>query len=166
MTLNLVAGSRLSFTSIAIAIGIMQCVRAIGSGLGPLLPESVIPRKSLFGTLVAFVGIALLAGFDSVYCTFLGLSLWGIGMGHNWVISAANLQASTPDHLLGRVTSIDFFMFSAGGAFSALLAGYLCDLWADPTAGSWSALAVGFFIWLYCYRLTKCPDPDTMTASK
>ena len=52
------------------------------------------------GTMVAFVGVLLLAAFDSVATSFIGLSLWGIGMGHSWVISAASLQAATPD-LLG-----------------------------------------------------------------
>ena len=158
VTLNLVAGQRLQFTTLAIAIGIMQCVRAIGSGIGPLLPESIIPRNSLVGTLVAFVGIALLAGFDSITTSFVGLSLWGIGMGHNWVISAANLQAATPDHLLGRVTSLDFFMFSAGGALTAVLAGLLCDYWEHPAAGTWAALSIGMLAWLLCFWLTKQPE--------
>ncbi len=158
VTLNLVAGVRLSFTTLAVAIGIMQCIRAIGTGIGPLLPESIIPRNCLVGTIISFVGIVLLASFDSIGTSFLGLSLWGIGMGHNWVLSAANLQAATPDHLLGRVTSIDFFLFSAGGALSAVMAGFLCDLWNDPAAGSWSALTIGMLIWLYCYRLSRQQD--------
>ena len=145
----------------AIAIGIMQCIRAIGSGIGPLLPESIMPRNSLVGPIVAFVGVVLLAGFDSVVLSFVGLSLWGIGMGHNWVISAANLQASTPDHLLGRVTSLDFFMFSVGGAFAALLAGLLCDVWDDPAAGTWAATVLGFAVWVYCYWLTRRPEADS-----
>ena len=161
VTLNLIAGQRLSFTSLAVAIGIMQCVRAIGSGIGPLLPERIIPRNSLVGTLVAFVGVLLLAAFDSMLASFVGLSLWGIGMGHNWVISAANLQAATPDHLLGRVTSLDFFMFSVGGACAAVLAGFLCDLLGDPAAGTWAATGAGLVIWFYCYRLTRRGGSNT-----
>ena len=159
VTLNLVAGPRMSFTTLAIGIGIMQCVRAIGSGIGPLLPERIMPRNSLVGTVVAFVGVLLLAAFDSVATSFIGLSLWGIGMGHNWVISAANLQAATPDHLLGRVTSLDFFMFSIGGSLAAVLAGFLCDLWSDPAAGTWAATTAGLVIWVYCYRLTRRSGP-------
>ena len=117
-----------------------------------------MPRNSLVGTLVAFVGVMLLAAFDSVALSFIGLSLWGIGMGHNWVISAANLQAATPDHLLGRVTSLDFFMFSAGGALTAVLAGLLCDYWEHPAAGTWAALSIGMLVWLLCFWLTKQPE--------
>lgn len=160
VTLNLVAGVRLSFTSIAIAIGIMQCVRAVGSGIGPLLPASIMPRNTLVGTMVSFVGIALFAAFDSVALSFVGLSLWGIGMGHNWVLSAAKIQAETPDHLLGRVTSLDFFMFSAGAAVSAVLAGLLCDLWENPAAGTWASVGIGLVIWVYCYRLESRQTPE------
>ncbi|MEC9389043.1 MAG: MFS transporter [Myxococcota bacterium] len=160
VTLNLVAGERLSFTTLPIAIGIMQCVRAIGSGVGPMLPASIIPRNPLIGTGVSFVGVAVLAGFESVALSVVGLALWGIGMGHNWVISAANLQAATPDNLLGRVTSLDFFLFSVGGAFAALTAGLLCDRFADPAVGTWFATALGVVIWAYCWSLSRMGPSD------
>ena len=120
-----------------------------------MLPATIIPRHPLIGTGVSFVGVVVLAGFDSVLLSGLGLSLWGIGMGHNWVISAANLQAATPDHLLGRVTSLDFFLFSVGGAFAALSAGMLCDRFADPAMGTWFPTAVGVVIWSYCWSLSR-----------
>ena len=155
VALNLVAGARLSFTTLAIAIGLMQSVRAIGSGIGPLLPEKILPRDPLMGALVAFVGILLLAGFDAAWVSIVGLALWGIGQGHNWVISSSNIQTATPDHLLGRVISLDFFMFSIGGAFSALLAGYLCDLFESPTAGAWVTTAMGVTVWCLCFGLSR-----------
>ena len=153
VTLNLVAGQRLSFTTLAIAVGIMQSIRAIGSGIGPLLPARILPRNPQLGALVAFSGMLLLAASDSPWVSVAALALWGIGQGHNWVLSAANLQAGTPDHLLGRVTSIDFFMFSVGGAFSAMLAGYLCDVWDDTGVGTYGTVGIGELIWLYCQWL-------------
>ena len=158
VTLNLVAGVRLSFTTLAVAIGIMQCIRAIGTGIGPMLPESIIPKivwsePSSLLLVLCFSQALIPLSHRSLGCHCRN------GMGHNWVLSAANLQAATPDHLLGRVTSIDFFLFSAGGALSAVMAGLLCDLWNDPAAGSWSALTIGMLIWLYCYRLSRQQDP-------
>ena len=158
VTLNLVAGHRLSFTTLAIAVGIMQSVRAIGTGIGPLLPTRILPRDPQIGALVSIGGMLLLAASESTAITFVALGLWGIGQGHNWVISAANLQASTPDHLLGRVTAIDFFMFSVGGAFAAMLAGYLCDVMDDPAAGTWVVSAIGLMIWAYCQWLRRRPS--------
>jgi predicted MFS family arabinose efflux permease len=155
VTLNLVAAQRLSFTTLAIAIGIMQSVRAIGSGIGPLLPTRILPRDPNMGTLVALVGILLFAAFDAAWVSMVGLALWGIGQGHNWVISSSNVQAATPDHLLGRVISIDFFMFSIGGAFSALLAGYLCDHFESSTAGAWATASIGLGVWFVCWWLSR-----------
>ncbi|MEC7242413.1 MAG: MFS transporter [Myxococcota bacterium] len=160
VTLNLVAGQRLSFTTLSIALGIFQSIRAIGSGIGPLLPEWIIPRDPMVGTVVAFTGILLLAGFEATWISCIGLGLWGIGQGHNWVISSTNIQAATPDHLLGRVISLDFLMFSIGGAFSAMLAGYLCDVFEDPAAGAWVTTALGSGIWLFCIALRRRAGPD------
>lgn len=157
VTLNLVAGERLSFTTLAIAVGLMQSVRAIGSGIGPLLPVRIMPRDPQIGALVAIAGMLLLAAFESPWVSFIALALWGIGQGHNWVISASRLQASTPDHLLGRVTSIDFFMFSFGGAFGAMLAGYLCDVMGSSTSGTWVSAGIGILIWVYCHWLKRRP---------
>ena len=155
VALNLVAGQRLSFTTLPIAIGIMQSVRAVGSGIGPLLPERILPRDPLLGALVAFVGILLFAGFDAAWISIVGLALWGIGQGHNWVISSSDIQAGTPDHLLGRVISLDFFMFSIGGAFSAMLAGALCDAFDSPVAGAWATTILAAVVWGVCFRLSR-----------
>ena len=57
------------------------------------------------------------------------------------------------------MTSLDFFMFSIGGSLAAVLAGFLCDLWSDPAAGTWAATAAGLVIWIYCYRLTRRAGP-------
>jgi len=108
--------------------------------------------------------MALFVGFDAVWVSMVGLGLWGIGQGHNWVLATAEVQVATPDHLLGRVTAIDFFMFSMGSALAAVLAGLLCDAWDDPAAGAWVTAALAGLGWLYCLALSlKAPadNPDT-----
>ena len=137
VTLNLVAGERLSALSVAVAIGVMQCVRAVGTGVGPLMPTSVIPRDPRVGSLVAFTGMALFVGFDALWVSILALALWGVGQGHNWVISTAEVQARTPDHLLGRVAATDLCLLSLGGALAGVLAGWVSDRLGDPAAGAW-----------------------------
>ena len=153
VTLNLVAGQRLSFTTLAIAVGIMQSVRAIGSGIGPCCPRGFSRTIPSWEPWSRLRGMLLLAASESPWVSMVALALWGIGQGHNWVLSAANLQAGTPDHLLGRVTSIDFFLFSVGGAFAAMLAGYLCDVWGHPGAGTVVTVGIGGMIWLVCQWL-------------
>ena len=161
VTLNLVAGERLSAMSTALALGVMQSVRAIGTGIGPLLPARLLPRNPLVGTAVAFVGFALFVGFDWVWLSVVALGLWGIGQGHNWVVSTAELQASIPDHLLGRIIAIDLSLLSFGGALSAVLAGLICDAVGDATSGAWLAIALGVSLWLYCVVLSSREGAQT-----
>jgi len=161
VSLNLVAGPRLAPLTTAIALGVLQCARAIGTGLGPLAPERLLPRNPLIGPAVAFAGIALFLSADSIWLSLLAVCIWGAGGGHNWVVATAEIQASTKDNLLGRVTSIDFLIFSIGGAISALVAGALCDAWESPTAGAWATTAAGLLIWLYCLSLSRrSPSAD------
>ncbi len=160
VTLNLVAGHRLSPLSVAVAIGVMQCVRAVGTGIGPLMPERILPRDPRVGSLVAFSGMALFVGFDGIWCTVVALALWGIGQGHNWVIATAEVQAATPDHLLGRVTAIDLCLLSLGGALASVLAGWVCDLFEDPTAGAWITFGLATLGWFYCLALSKKSPVD------
>lgn len=167
VTLNLVAGNRLSPLSVAVAIGVMQCVRAIGTGIGPLMPSRILPRDPRVGSLVAFSGMALFVGVDGVWVSLMALAIWGIGQGHNWVNSTAEIQAATPDHLLGRVTAIDLCSLSLGGALAAVLAGLVCDSWEAPTAGAWVTFGIAALGWLYCLRLSrKAPAVDAEQGGK
>ena len=155
VTLNLVAGERLSALSVAVAIGVMQCVRAVGTGIGPLMPTSVIPRDPRVGSLVAFTGMALFVGFDALWVSILALALWGVGQGHNWVISTAEVQARTPDHLLGRVAATDLCLLSLGGALAGVLAGWVSDRLGDPAAGAWVTFGLAALCWIYCLVLSR-----------
>ena len=155
VALNLLAGPRLAPLTTAIALGVLQSARAIGTGLGPLTPARLVPHNPLLGPLFVFVGIALFAIFDSIWISCLAVCLWGAGGGHNWVIATADTQAATPDHLLGRVTSIDFFLFCIGQAGAAVLAGALCDAWDSPTVGAWATMGLAFILWSYCLVLRR-----------
>ena len=61
--------------------------------------------------MLSMLGAAAFAGFDIALISFTALFVWGAGQGHNWVVSTAELQAATPDHLLGRMVALDFFYF-------------------------------------------------------
>ena len=164
VTLNLVAGHRLSPLSVAVAIGVMQCVRAVGTGIGPLMPPHILPRDPRIGSLVAFLGMALFIAFDDVWVSLTALALWGIGQGHNWVISTAQIQAGTPDHLLGRVTAIDLCLLSLGGALAAVCAGWVSDALTDPAAGAWITFGLAALGWLYCLALSTRRVVDEPTG--
>ena len=155
VTLNMVASSRLSAMSAAIALGLMQCVRAIGTGLGPLVPSSILPRHPHVGAILSMLGAAAFAGFDIAWISFTALFVWGAGQGHNWVVSTAELQAATPDHLLGRMVALDFFLFSIAQSLGALGAGWVSDYYDNPAAGSWLTVFCGLLLFAYIVFITR-----------
>lgn len=147
VTLNLLAGPRLAWST-ASALGVMHALRAIGTGVGPLLPRAWIPREANLGTPLAFIGLALFLLFDSPWVFLPALVLWGMGSGHNWVTSTAELQARTPGSILGRMSALNMMTLQAGQAGMALLAGWIIDVSASATSGAWVGLGIGVAGWV------------------
>ena len=155
VTLNLVAGERLTSLGTALALGMMQCTRALGTGVGPLLPTWVLPRNPFAGVLLMFVGIGIFAYFEPVWSSLVGLFLWGAGGGHNWVVATVCVQENSPDEMLGRISALDSLMFSMGSTVAALIAGFTCDYFGAPAAGTWVPMGLAFVVWigvLFQYR--------------
>ena len=127
----------------ALALGLMQAARAIGTGIGPMLPTTYVPRSPLAGPIITFIGVALFSLTDNVVLTFMALLLWGAGGGHNWVSSTVAIQGQTPQTLLGRMTATDFLFFGVVESISALIAGVLVDHFGAPIAAAWFGLGFG-----------------------
>lgn len=146
VTLSLVAGPRLAGPT-AMALGIMHALRAVGTGVGPLVPARWIPREANLGTPMAFVGLALFLAFESPWVMVPALLLWGMGSGHNWVTSTAELQARTPPAIMGRMSALNFMTLQAGQASMALVAGLMIDMTDDAELGGWIGLGLGIVGW-------------------
>lgn len=157
VVLNLVAGPRIA-GSTALGLGVMHALRAVGTGIGPLLPRHWLPRQANIGTPLAFIGLALFLLFDTPWLFLPALVLWGIGTGHNWVSSTAELQSSTPPHILGRMTASDLMILQAGQSVAAVGAGLIIDLSGSTTAGAWITLGVGLSWWGALMMLRRRPD--------
>lgn len=153
VTLNLVAGTRLAPLSTALALGVFQCVRAIGTGVGPLIPEKLIPRIPLVGTVMMMVGVTAFASDWGVPLTILGLFCWGAGGGHNWIMSSTASQSNTDDAFMGRVAATESLLFSLASCGGALLSGYVSQSQNWSEAGCWVTLSIGGILWLGCWLL-------------
>ncbi len=158
VTLNLVAGPRMAGPT-AMALGVMHALRAIGTGVGPLLPARWIPREANLGTPLAFVGLALFLAFDSPWVFLPALVLWGMGSGHNWVTSTAELQARTPGGILGRMSALSLMTLQGGQAAMALAAGLLIDLTDDAALGGWVGLGLGVAAWAVLMVIRRQGSP-------
>ena len=146
VSLTMLADVRM--TSAAVGLGLMHALRGIGTGLGPLLPGRFIPHEANLGTPMMFAGVAVFAIFGTPWIALPALILWGMGTGHNWVASTAELQAQSPPELLGRMTAVDSLVSSAAQTVLAISAGLLIDWSKDPAAGVWLGLLVGGGVWM------------------
>ena len=145
--LNFVAVSRLPALDAGLALGMMHAVRALGSGVGPLLPSSILPRNTLSGPILTFVGIALF-GWTEIPALFLiGLFVWGAGSGHNWVVTTATLQTVAPRRLMGRITALDFSLLSTSETVVILIAAVIIDRLSSPISGIIVTLILGIGLW-------------------
>lgn len=150
--------------TVAGAIGLMHAARGIGTGIGPLVPDRVLKAEANYGTPFGLLGIAVFFFSESPWLSFPMLVLWGMGSGHNWVSSTAELQTTTPDYILGRVTALDFCIFSISNCSTAVMAGIIIDLTGTIFLGVAAGLAVSIPFWAYLFRLRRGADAAARAA--
>ena len=152
IALNCLALQSLPQLSLPIALGLLQGVRAVGTGIGPLVPHWLYPRRAHVAVPFVFAGTLIFAYADAPILALLGLLLWGMGTGHNFVNSTAELQAVIPGHILGRVVALDFCLFCSSQALVALLCGLVGDYTGEPRLCAVTATLLGFGFWLFAKR--------------
>jgi MFS family permease len=85
----------------------------------------------------------------SFWLTFAALALTGVTDGISMIIRNTIRQLRTPDHLRGRMTSVNQIFFMGGPQLGELEAGLVAQLWGAPlsvvTGGIGCLLAV---IWV------------------
>ena len=159
LLINIVAVARLPALDAGLALGVMHAVRALGSGVGPLLPDKLLPRNTLSGPVLTFVGVALFTWFDMPALFMLGLFLWGAGSGHNWVVTTAKLQAFAPQTLIGRVTALDFSLLSISETIIILVAAMIMDKTGLPSLGVLCTLILAIALWVLLVHAFKNSSP-------
>ena len=153
--LNLAANELAVLGSGAITLGILQCMRGTGTGIGPLFSSALVRRGSTMGVaftlsaLACFGGIGLLAAgyrFGLPVALFAALA-WGSGIGSNWVLSCAEIQRLSPDRYLGRLSATDGLLHTAGMCAGALGGAVLVERTGFSAAAAVFGLAVGVPLW-------------------
>lgn len=147
LAMNLKADSLAALGAGGTALGLMQAVKGLGTGLGPLLSarvarggaEALLTRAASWLALVGMAWLLLSHGALGA----LGASLvWGMGSGANWMFSTVSLQRLAPDHLAGRLAALDGVALTLAQCASALLAAHV-EI-ARPGWGGW--LGIGLCI--------------------
>jgi len=162
--LNLTANELKLLGSAALALGLLQAVRGIGTGIGPLLARRLMDRgwsamsllrASVWITLAAISAFALSASWVALLLATLA---WGAGSGGYWVFSASEIQRLANDRVIGRVSALDQLFFTLGMSAAALAGGAVVDVTQQPSMAAWFGVLLGGSLYI-ALRLTARSRP-------
>lgn len=123
--LNLIAEKGAWFAGGAATLGVLQSVRGMGTGIGPVVAVSLTERGVRRGLVEhsavasVVVGLLLLATSNSAWLALVGALAWGSGAGANWVLTTTRIQERGPAPFLGRLLALDSLSFTVAMTLSA-----------------------------------------------
>ncbi len=147
------------FAGTNMATGLLFAARGLGALLGPLLARSAAGSTPSSRAIVIMCGVSTLS-YALVYAVFpfapwFGLALVlvmlaHLGGGAQWSLSTYGLQVVTPDHLRGRIMSLDYALATLAIGASSIVAGLLADHAGEASATWWLAgvAAVYGVVWM------------------
>lgn len=108
--------------------GFLLAIMGVGAALGSLVTASLrLPRRYLTVMMVSWgtgsMPLAAVGLMDNFWVIAAALFVWGVTGSVGMVIWGTLLQRRVPPHLLGRVSSLDFFVSLALMPVSMALAG-------------------------------------------
>ncbi|HEX8255810.1 MAG TPA: MFS transporter [Thermoanaerobaculia bacterium] len=127
------------FLAGAWGIGLLFAARGLGALFGPFLLRAAIRtddaryRAIAFCVLAFGVGYAALAISTTLPAGFAAILFAHLGGGAAWQISTYGLQRETPDHIRGRIFSVDYGLVTLTMAISGLIAGIAADRFGATT---------------------------------
>lgn len=126
------------FDAGASGVGLLQFARGVGIVIGPFLTARLVREQIERAQWMISVGF-LVVGVSYLCFGLTPALLFGMlfvllahtGWGSNWTLSAALLQRLSPDHVRGRIFSMDLGLLTLTYAFSTLVTGIAVDRF-DP----------------------------------
>ncbi|HLF89299.1 MAG TPA: MFS transporter [Anaerolineales bacterium] len=151
----LVAAQSLGATLAAVVISQMDQIRR----QGPVLLGAVI----VFGLATILFGVSTVFAFS-----MLSLMLMGAADSVSVVIRNTVRQLRTPDHLRGRMVSINQLFFMGGPQLGEIEAGLVAQIWGAPLAVITGGLGCILAVWWIAHRwpqlLTYQGEPAVIPA--
>jgi MFS family permease len=127
---------------------------AQGERLGKQLGIGRCIALALLSTALSWLCIALApTGSPLAYvCVGAGLAFFGFGASLLFIHFLALRQASTPDHLLGRMTNTMRFLIIAPAPLGSFMGGAIAQSFGERAAIA-TATVGGFALWMFASRL-------------
>ncbi len=151
------------FAGTNVATGLLLAARGLGALLGPVIARAIggaTPSARAivvicFVSTMTYAGVyALLPVMPWFAGAFVLVILAHLGGGAQWTASSYGLQVATPDHLRGRVMSLDYGLATLAIGASSIGAGLIADAY-DERVATWvlaavaAVYAVGWLAWSY-----------------
>lgn len=160
VTLNAVATEVQGLGAAAMALGLLQASRAIGTGIGPILmlrleQSGRVRHAWTAAALATFAGAGIFAITAHPVWLLLGAAVWGVGIGANWVQTTTRRQEMAHDALQGRLSALDTLLYTAAQASGALGGAWVGEAFgsaASATLGLSAGLIVWVLLWAYGQR--------------
>lgn len=145
--------------STSIATGALFAARGVGALLGPILARVIAGATPSRRAVIVICGVSTLV-YAAVYALIpttpwfwlvaILVALAHLGGGAQWSVSTYGLQVETPDHLRGRVLSLDYGLATLAIGVSSIVAGLLADAYgaAEATYALAAVAAVYAVAWL------------------
>ncbi|MCC7438004.1 MAG: MFS transporter [Armatimonadetes bacterium] len=139
-------------------LGILYAAEAVGSLLAGIVMSSLgdIRRKGwvLLWSVAAYGAATAIYGFSADYwLSLLMLGLVGVGDSISTVLRVSIRQLFTPDHIRGRMTSVNMIFFMGGPQLGNMEAGLLAAAVGAPMSvvigGIATVLLVAFTAWRF-----------------
>ncbi|MBA2545218.1 MAG: MFS transporter [Deltaproteobacteria bacterium] len=159
------------FAGVPVATGMLFAARGLGALLGPLIARRISGATPSPRAIVALCAASTLC-YGAFYAVFPFVPWFGValvlvmlahlGGGAQWALSTFGLQVATPDHLRGRVMSLDYGLATLAIGVSALVAGAIAD-GANEELSTWVlAVVAGVYgtVWWLWSRVI-CREPAT-----
>ncbi len=159
LALQLVSSELEPFGPTSVSIGVLQMMRGLGTGVGPLLAARAMRsghdvRRVVPIAVLATVGSVVLFVSTDLRPVLLVAALgWGMGSGANWVLNATLLQRLAGDARIGRLSSVDEL-----GSVTAMLVG--------ATTSALLLTFAGLPRWAACLVPVLAAIPITLMVSR
>lgn len=150
-------------------VGMLQAARGLGILIGPFLIARVVnnqigraQRLIMLGFLLTGVGYLFFGVAPNILLGMAFVLFAHMGWGSNWTLSSALLQRLVPDHIRGRIFSMDLGILTLTLAASTFVTGIA----VDHQSPHYVALALGVIfilfgvIWTAGVFLSQRHSPD------
>lgn len=152
--LNLIAQSGGWFGGGAATLGVLQAVRGMGTGIGPIVAVTLTERGVRRGFVEhgaiasVVIGLVVLATTEDPWLSLSGALLWGSGAGANWVLTTTRIQERGPTPFLGRLLALDSLSFTIAMSVSAYSSALFLDRGVPLRSTVIGFALFGVFAWV------------------